>query len=136
KLSDFGCAAAHADEDARDGTPAYSSPEQLRGEPLDRRSDVFALGATLHEALTLHRAFDGRSAAEVRAAVLACRPADPRALRPEVPRPLAAIVTRCLQLEPSRRYATAAEVRDDLRRGLRAPVFGIRSLWPGVAARG
>jgi eukaryotic-like serine/threonine-protein kinase len=122
KLSDFGCAADAADLDGRDGTPAYSSPEQLRGAPLDRRSDVFALGATLHEALTLRRAFDGRSAAEVRAAVLACRPADACALRPEAPARLAAIAARCLQLEPARRYATAGEVGEALRGFLRPPV--------------
>ena len=121
KLSDFGCSGQDDEQAARDGTPAYSSPEQLRVAPLDRRSDVFGLGATLHEVLTLRRAFDGRSAAEVRAAVLACRPACACELRPEVPARLAAIAARCLRRRPEQRYATALEVGDALRRFLRPP---------------
>ena len=121
KLADFGCSGDDDEEGSRDGTPAYSSPEQLRGAPLDRRSDVFGLGATLHEVLTLRRAFDGRSAAEVRAAVLACRPACACELRPEVPARLAAIVARCLRRRPEQRYASALEVGDALRRVLRPP---------------
>jgi serine/threonine protein kinase len=125
KLADFGCASADPDDGARDGTPAYASPEHVRGAPLDARSDLFALGATLHEALVLRRAFDGRSAAQVRAAVLACRPADPCALRPEVPRALAAIAARCMQAEPELRYAAAGDVAQALCRFLEAPTTSV-----------
>jgi serine/threonine-protein kinase len=135
KLSDFGCSGLDDEHATRDGTPAYSSPEQLRGVPLDRRSDVFGLGATLHEVLTLRRAFDGRSAADVRAAVFACRPALASELRPEVPARLAAIAARCLRRLPEQRYASALEVGDALRRFLQPPSregvrdFRLRMFW-------
>jgi len=117
-LADFGCAGSGGAEACLDGTPAYASPEQLAREPLDRRSDVFSLGSTLYEALTLQRAFDGGCAADVRAAVLACRPVSPARLRPELPRELAAICRRCLQAQPEARYATARELAHALRRYL------------------
>ncbi len=128
-LADFGCSGPPGgDGECLDLTPCYASPEQMTGAPLDRRSDVFSLGATLHEALTLDRAFDGGSASEVRAAVRACRPADPCALQPGLPRDLAHVVARCLQAEPARRYATAGELARDLRRHLHG--------WPVSAGGG
>jgi eukaryotic-like serine/threonine-protein kinase len=118
RLADFGCATDADGAASRDGTPAYSSPERLAGAAPDRRSDVFALGATLYEALTLRRAFDGASMEAVRAAVRAGRPLDPRMLRPEIPRGLAAVALRCLRAAPMERYATAGDVGDELRRFL------------------
>ena len=122
KVADFGFAlladAADRQRADLDGTPAYMIPEQLRGEPADARSDVFALGATLYEALTLRRAFDGRSCAEVRAAVLAGRPVEPRLLQANLPRDLCAVCLRALRADPAQRYASAGALADDLRRFL------------------
>src|SRR5205085_10508375 len=82
KLLDFGIAKLlAADSDATStlegmlvGTPAYMSPEQLQGKPLDQRFDIFSFGAVLYEMLTGTRAFDGHSAAEVASAVLRDEP--------------------------------------------------------------
>ncbi|HEX5010019.1 MAG TPA: serine/threonine-protein kinase [Planctomycetota bacterium] len=122
KVADFGFALLADASDCRrpalDGTPAYMSPEQLRGQPADARSDVFALGATLYEALTLERAFGGRSCAEVRAAVLAVKPAPPRTLQPSLPEDLCAVCMHALSADPAQRYSTAGALADDLRRFL------------------
>jgi eukaryotic-like serine/threonine-protein kinase len=90
------------------GTVAYMSPEQLRGEPADARSDVWAIGVILQEALTGVRPFDGVSAFDVAGAILN-RPA--RTLPPDTPAQLRAVVSRCLEKEPGRRYQRASEVQ-------------------------
>ncbi|HEX5010573.1 MAG TPA: serine/threonine-protein kinase [Planctomycetota bacterium] len=127
RVTDFGLAheAAEDEDIARPGlvgTLAYMSPEQAGGRELeiDRRSDVFSLGAVLWEALTLRRAFDGDSAQEVLWAVLHDDPPDPRRIRPRVPRDLAAICTKSLRKARDQRYGTMRELAEDLRRFLRA----------------
>lgn len=103
------------------GTPGYVSPEQARGQlsSLDRRSDVFSLGAMLYRLLTGTNPFQGASAAETLAKVLECHPPAPRSVAPELPADLEAVIMRCLQAEPARRYQTALELADDLGRYLR-----------------
>ena len=91
------------------GTPAYMAPEQVRGEAVDRRTDIWALGAVLFEMLTGTRPFSG-SRQEVTQAILAREPDDVRTLRLDVPWPLAAAVRRALAKEPAARFATAAEL--------------------------
>jgi tetratricopeptide (TPR) repeat protein len=91
------------------GTPAYMAPEQVRGEPVDRRTDVWALGAVLFEMLTGSRPFGG-AREEVTRAILAGEPDDVRTLRPEVPKALAAVVRRALAKAPAERFGTAAEL--------------------------
>ena len=125
KVADFGLAQV---EDALAlsrtgefvGTPFYMSPEQAasRRGTIDHRTDVFSLGATLYEALTLSRPFDGDTSQEVIAKILLADPPDPRRLRARVPRDLAVICTRALEKNPERRYATMAAFADDLRRFL------------------
>jgi serine/threonine protein kinase len=93
------------------GTPGYMAPEQMEGvAKLDARADVWALGTILYELLTGEPRCTGESLAQVFLAVVRCPPPRPSALRRDVPRELDAILARCLALEPSRRYASAAEL--------------------------
>jgi len=100
------------------GTPAYMSPEQLRpgsGEP-DRRTDVWSLGVTLYECLTLRRPFEPVSRAALYREILAVDPPDPRGFNPRIPGDLAVVLARAMEKEPARRYATARELGEELRR--------------------
>ena len=102
------------------GTFAYSSPEQLGRTPgaADERSDVFSLGATLYEALTLRRAFDGDSLQQLARAVSVDDPPAPHRLRSLVPVDLSQICMKALEKRPASRYGSMAELRDDLHRFL------------------
>ncbi len=99
------------------GTPLYMSPEQFRGqaEGIDGRTDVYSLGATLYETLTLRPPFPGREPARLAARILNEEPASLRSLDRRIPRDLETIVQMTLEKEPDRRYATAQELADDLR---------------------
>jgi serine/threonine protein kinase len=118
-LADFGIAKfAHDGTTSVDGTLkgkfSYMSPEQIRADALDRRSDVFGLGAVLYEALTGGHAFSGRGPAEIVAQVLHGGVHDPREKRADLPENMARVVARCLATEREDRYATVAEVAADL----------------------
>ncbi len=97
------------------GTVPYMSPEQLRAEPLDRRTDVFSLGATLYEVLTGRRAFTGANEHAVQHAILHSDPPDPRRFEPSMPRDLAIVVAAALEKDVDRRYPTALDFAEDLR---------------------
>jgi Tol biopolymer transport system component len=97
------------------GTWPYLSPEQVRGRPADPRSDVFALGSVLYEALAGHRAFPGATPAEITSAIVSAEPPDLRQSAPRVPASLAALVRQCLAKDPDARWQCA----DDVTRGLR-----------------
>ena len=117
------------------GTPAYMPPEQARGqaEAIDRRADVYALGATLYEMLTGRPPFRGPTMIHVIHKVLKEEPVPPRRLRREVDRDLETICLRCLEKEPERRYGTAQALAEDLGRWLDgAPIQARR---PGPAER-
>ena len=102
-----------------EGTPYYVSPEQVsRPRGIDHRTDIFSLGATLYEALTLICPFHGDTALEVLKQVLQAEPADPRMLNPRVPRDLAVICLHAMEREPAARYASMQEFAMDLRRWL------------------
>ena len=90
------------------GTASYMSPEQIRGETVDGRSDIFSLGTTLHEMLTGRPAFTRGTAADTMAAILKEDPAEP--LPPEVPLPLARIVSRCLEKAREARFQSARDL--------------------------
>jgi len=126
KVLDFGLSAGvlrtWEERNGRLPREAYASPEQLRGGPADVASDLFALGAVLHEMLTGRRAFPGRSAADVTAQVLTSHPARPSLLNRDLPRELDAVVAKALAKEPGRRYQGAAQFAADLREAAAAQV--------------
>jgi Tol biopolymer transport system component len=92
------------------GTPAYMSPEQAEGGPVDARSDIFSFGALLYELVSGSRAFQGRSAAGTIAAVLHEDPKPFGALGVDVPPALQALIDRCLRKDPAKRVQTMADV--------------------------
>jgi len=97
------------------GTVGYMSPEQASGKPTDFRSDQFAMGIILYELLTGRRPFEKDTAAETMAAIIRDEPKPLRDLRPDIPRDLDRIVTRCLAKEPHDRYASTRDLARDLR---------------------
>jgi eukaryotic-like serine/threonine-protein kinase len=110
------------------GTPGYTSPEQLRGEPADPRSDVFAFGAVLYEMLTCRRAFTGPTPVERLGATLMTEPPDLAELRPEIPAPFARLVLRCLAKAPAARFSSASEVQRALGELQATPAAAERSI--------
>jgi eukaryotic-like serine/threonine-protein kinase len=98
------------------GTRAYMSPEQLRGDDVDTRSDLFSFGVVLHEMITGVRPSQGESAADRRADSPADHPLMSGDALPVVPRDIAAVIARCLATRREDRYQRASEVRDDLLR--------------------
>jgi formylglycine-generating enzyme required for sulfatase activity/predicted Ser/Thr protein kinase len=121
------------------GTPQYMSPEQALGRTaeIDRRTDVYALGATLYELLTQKPPFTGATAAEVLLKVIEGDPSPPRARVPGLPADLEAVVLRCLRKEPQERYDSARAFADDLGRYLAGePVEARRTgLWYRIRKR-
>lgn len=97
------------------GTPAYMSPEQISGRPLDHRTDIFSLGVVLHEMATGRQPFEGNSSAELISAILRDTPAPVTDSRPELPGDLTRIVRRCLEKDPRHRVQTARDVANEFR---------------------
>ena len=97
------------------GTVPYMSPEQIRGETLDARSDLFALGIILYELATGRRPFTGATPADVSSAILRDVPVPVVSLRGDLPRDLNRIVTRCLEKNLRDRFQTARDVYNELR---------------------
>jgi eukaryotic-like serine/threonine-protein kinase len=96
------------------GTVAYMSPEQAEGKPIDARSDVFSFGSALYEMVTGRRAFQGESTTSTLSAILRDTPMSLRKARADVPAALEKIVNRCLEKNRESRYASGAEVWQDL----------------------
>src|SRR5437660_1433276 len=117
------------------GTPAYMSPEQIAAgrTPVDGRTDIYSLGATLYELLTLRPPFAGERRDQLLAQILSKEPAPPRKLNRKVPVDLETICLKCLEKDPDRRYQTAKAVAEDLRRYLNR--FAIAAKRVGPAAR-
>jgi serine/threonine protein kinase len=96
------------------GTVAYMSPEQLRGEPLDVRTDLFSCGLVLYEMATGERAFGGSTVVVAAAGILSQQPPAPRALRPDLPESLEQVILRALEKDRAARYQSAASLQSDL----------------------
>jgi serine/threonine-protein kinase len=108
------------------GTPQYMPPEQARGEPLDRRADVYSLGATLYHALAGRAPFLGDAVELILFKVINEEPAPPSKLTPDVPADLETIALRCLEKLPEDRYPTAEALADDLERFARGEPIAAR----------
>ncbi|HEX7139759.1 MAG TPA: protein kinase [Vicinamibacterales bacterium] len=96
------------------GTFQYMSPEQLAGEEVDARTDIFAFGAVLYEMLTGARAFEGKSRTSIVAAVLTGSPRPPSSIRPMTPPALEHVIAKCLARERDDRWESAADIASQL----------------------
>jgi serine/threonine protein kinase len=97
------------------GTPSYMSPEQVKGRPVDGRSDIFSLGVLLYEILTGEKPFPGQSITTVIYKIVNEEPIPPRTLNPSIHQGLSDIVMRALAKEPEVRYQSCRELLEDLR---------------------
>ena len=98
------------------GTAGYMSPEQVRGDQLDARTDVFSFGIVLYEMATGQRAFTGETAPVLREAILNHTPKPVRELNNKIPPKMEAIITKCLEKDCNLRYQHASEIGADLQR--------------------
>ncbi|MCU0663460.1 MAG: serine/threonine protein kinase [Myxococcota bacterium] len=96
------------------GTPAYMAPEQARGEKVDQRVDIFALGAILYRFLTGQRPFEGSDAASTIVSVLTSEPIRPRALNPLLPDGLELVIQKAMAKSPRERFSTMSEFDEEL----------------------
>ena len=121
KITDFGLAKKLEDvgetkSNAIMGTASYMAPEQARGnsKEVTRACDIYALGATLYECLTGRPPFKAATVADTLLQVITDEPAAPSELNPKIPRDLETICMKCLEKLPGKRFASAAELADDL----------------------
>jgi eukaryotic-like serine/threonine-protein kinase len=119
------------------GTPSYMSPEQVRGDNLDQRTDIFSLGLLLYEMATGRQAFSGGSGGVIIEAILTRSPAPARSINPHLPPMLEEIIDKALNKNIDQRYQCAADIRADLERLERAPDANSRNAAtdPGFASR-
>jgi WD40 repeat protein/serine/threonine protein kinase len=123
-ILDFGLAREEGDDSALTltgtlmGTPAYMSPEQLLAQriTLDRRTDVYSLGVTLYECLTLRLPFEAPTREQLYQRILSSDPEDARRHNPEIPVDLQVVLETALEKDRDRRYQTALDLAEDLRR--------------------
>ncbi|MCF7763808.1 MAG: protein kinase [Verrucomicrobia bacterium] len=110
------------------GTPAYMSPEQAVGRPVDHRTDLFSLGVVLYEMTTRQLPFQGETAVDIMHGVMHATPESMARSNPRVPPDFERVVNRCLEKDPTRRYQLPRELLNDLRAVLRNLEDGLRSL--------
>ncbi len=132
KLTDFGIAKDMTIDDLTKtglvvGTPAYLAPEQVTGKRPDSRTDLYALGILLFEALTGEKPFQAENHGQLFAMIADGKRRKLRKLRPEVPRAVEKLVDRCLQVKPEKRYQRAVDLRRDLGRHLDRLLLGTPS---------
>jgi len=120
KLTDFGLAKVRGSAQVTQagstvGTAAYMSPEQMRGEEVDHRTDIFSFGVVLYELTTGAMPFTGEFEAAVGYSILNEKPAPVRSLRKDIPEALESVIDRCLEKEKDKRYQQADEIVSDLK---------------------
>jgi serine/threonine protein kinase len=148
KITDFGLAKRLQDEQQQTrsldilGTPAYMAPEQAHGsKDVGPLADVYALGAILYDLLTGQPPFKGNTVLDTLDLVRKAEPVPPARLRPNCPRDLQTICLKCLQKDPAKRYASALDLADDLRRFLEGrpiearPTPGYERAWKWARRR-
>ncbi|MGQ0553497.1 MAG: protein kinase domain-containing protein [Planctomycetota bacterium] len=136
KLSDFGLAKNAAEKGSLTqsgdfvGSPAYVSPEQAEAKrrPVDARSDIFSLGVTLYELVTLHQPFAAKSVAAILRNVAMLDPPLPTKQNPQLPRDLETIILKAIEKLPERRYQSAEALAEDLRHFLNFEPIAARPL--------
>jgi serine/threonine-protein kinase len=121
KVMDFGIARIQSDATAPQtssviGTPAYFSPEQAQGLPVDARSDIYSLGCVLYELLSHRPPFTGDTPVAIAYKQVNESPVPPSQVNPDVPPQLDAVVMKCMAKNPANRYQSAAELIADLER--------------------
>jgi WD40 repeat protein len=142
KIADFGLAKLLGDDTGQTrtgsvmGTPSYMAPEQAAGRnrEVGPPADIYALGAVLYDLVTGRPPFKAESVMDTLQQVLSLEPAPPRRLNPKVPRDLETICLKCLEKELGRRYASAGDLADELRRFLAGEPIKARPL--GALGRG
>ena len=122
KIMDFGIA-RHSEMKAQSGlttagtvmgTPDYMPPEQAQGQPADFRSDIYSLGVVFFEVFTGKLPFSADNSMAMVMAHIQRQPPQPRSLKPQLPEDLAALILKCLEKDPARRYARVSEILPDL----------------------
>ncbi len=123
RILDFGLARLEGQESLTAsgglvGTPLYMSPEQARQKkiPVDHRTDIYSIGATLYEMLAWRPPFRGKDHRDTLSQIIERDPVEPRRINPRVPRDLETIAFKCLRKDPGDRYGTAGALAQDLRR--------------------
>ena len=147
KILDFGLARVEQPADAESatrthatapgtvlGTVGYMAPEQVRGEPADARTDIFAFGCVLYEMLTGVCAFKRDTAAESMTAILKEHPAAPHVSAPDLPSDLDRVLSRCLEKKPNDRFQSARDLAFSLRSQTSEPGSGVLSTPSGPQA--
>jgi eukaryotic-like serine/threonine-protein kinase len=122
KISDFGAALFTATETTQlcgIGSPAYMSPEQVREQPLDQRTDIYSLGVVMYQLLTGHLPFEADSNVNMLYQIAHHEPPAPSSLRPAIPPELEAIALKAMRKNPRERYASWAEFSHDLAQAYR-----------------
>ena len=119
KLADLGLAKVGDDTGINDGdevmgTPQYISPEQLTGDPLDNRTDIYSLGATFYHLLTGRFPYEGANAIEITRQHLYGTLIPPNRINPDVPEDVALVVEKMMAKDPAQRYQSAAQLAEDL----------------------
>ena len=114
------------------GTPAYMSPEQAQGQPMDSRSDVYALGVTLFEIVTGSRPFQADTPYGVAVLHVTTPPPSPRSIKPDLPIAIEQVIYRAMKKAPDDRYRNALALSEALSRALEPPFSNAHDTQPGI----
>lgn len=137
KLTDFGLAKGATDASLTKtgdfvGSPAYVSPEQAssRRSRIDERSDIYSLGVTLYESVTLHQPFAGKDVADVLRKIITKDPPPPSKVNPRIPKDLETIILKAIEKDPEKRFQSVEEFGNELRRFINYEPILVRPVGP------